>query len=301
MTLLRLGTRRSALAMAQADAVSAALREQGCDVEIVAVTTRGDRTPGRLADAGGKGLFTSALEDRLADGAVDLAVHSAKDMPAAMDARFDIAVVPVRADPRDALVGRAGPIESLPTGARIGTGSVRRAAQLRALRPDVRIEPIRGNVDTRLRRAVGDDADLDAVVLAMAGLDRLGLIDALRDCVRPLPVEACVPAGGQGTLAVQILAGRDDLRGILAPLDDPDSLAALRAERAVLRALQADCHSCIGVHVARSQREWLARSMTARPNGTGLLRLDARAPSADQAGQTLQEKLLSRGGAQLLR
>ena len=302
MNRLRLGTRRSALALAQSDAVAAALREQGCDVDILAVTTLGDRTPGPLAEAGGKGLFTSALEERLADGAVDLEAHSAKDMPAEMDERFVIAAVPARADARDALVSRYGPVSALPTDARIGTGSVRRTAQLRSLRPDLRIEPIRGNVDTRLRRALGDQADLEGVVLAMAGLDRLGLIDALRECVHPLPVAECVPAGGQAALAVQVLNGRDDLRRLLAAMNDPDSHAALLAERTVLRAMQADCHSCIGVHVARSDAgDWQARSMTARPDGTGLLQLSACGSTPERAGEALQNELLAHGGAELLR
>lgn len=301
MTRLRLGTRRSPLAMAQADAVAAGLRRLGSEVEIVAVTTRGDRTPGRLADAGGKGLFTSALEARLAEGSIDLAVHSAKDMPAAMSERFVIAAVPTRADARDALVGRFGCVEALPDGARIGTGSPRRAAELRSLRADLRIEPIRGNVETRLARVLGEGADLHAVVLAVAGLSRLGMTETLRERLCPLEVSACVPAGGQGALALQIRADRPGLAELLAGLDDADSHAALLAERSVLRQMQADCHSCIGVHVGRAEGCWRAWSMTARADGSGRGRLEASGPTAERAGVSLWEALRSRGGPGLLR
>ncbi|HAU36818.1 MAG TPA: hydroxymethylbilane synthase, partial [Phycisphaerales bacterium] len=201
---LRIGTRRSRLATAQATLVVDALRRAhpGLACELAPLLTRGDRRTGPLADAGGKGLFTAELEDALRAGRIHLAVHSAKDMPAEMPAGLVIAAVPDRADPRDALVSRDGLAPAdLPRGARVGTGSERRRVQLLALRDDLEIVALRGNVETRLSAAL--DGALDAVVLAMAGLERVGLAQEHATRVRPLDVATFLPAAGQGALAVQ--------------------------------------------------------------------------------------------------
>ncbi|MFW6133630.1 MAG: hydroxymethylbilane synthase, partial [Planctomycetota bacterium] len=208
---IRLGTRRSALARAQADIVATALRRAWPEatVETLVFSTRGDARSGPLREVGGKGLFCTALEDALRDGRVDLAVHSAKDLPAKLDGDMVLAAVPVRGDPRDALVSpQGGAPEDLPAGARVGTGSPRRAAQLRAIRDDLAIVPLRGNVDTRLAKVLDDREALDAAVLAATGLERLGLMQRRAGCIRPLEVERFVPAAGQGALAVEVHADR---------------------------------------------------------------------------------------------
>lgn len=275
MDPIRIGTRKSPLAVAQARWVAERLAELHAPlrVELAPISTRGDLTPGRLADAGGKGLFTAELEACLRDRSIHLAVHSAKDLPAEMDPAFVIAAVPPREDPRDALVSATGPIEALPRGARVGTGSPRRAALLRCIRPDVQIVPIRGNVDTRLRNALS--GELDGVVLAMAGLRRSGLADANAEAIHPLPIEQVVPAAGQACLAVQCPASDTTLRSALAALHDEQSGRALEAERAVCRAMQADCHSCLAVHFHQaSQGVWQGLAMSAQPDGSQMIRAE---------------------------
>ncbi|MGC5048590.1 hydroxymethylbilane synthase [Micrococcus porci] len=275
---LRVGTRGSALATTQTTHVAEALTDRsGMPHELVVIRTEGDVTTGSLASLGGTGVFASALRSAVLDGRVDLAVHSLKDLPAAQPAGLEIAAVPPRADLRDALCARDGlTLATLPEGARVGTGSPRRVAQLRALRPDLELVDIRGNVQTRLARVAGhevhdDDApaaagaprgDLDAVVLACAGLDRLGLQHVITERIDP---EVMLPAPGQGALAVEIReedgpllgpsavdpdshAGR--LRAALELVDDRDTHVAVTAERALLLRLEAGCAAPIGA-VAR--------------------------------------------------
>ena len=223
--VIRIGTRGSLLALAQARLVAAAIERTRppCRAELVPISTKGDRWAGPLDAAGRKGLFTAELEAALRDGRVQLAVHSAKDLPAQMPADLVLAGAPSREDPRDALVTRCGGgLADLPPGAAVGTGSLRRAAQLKALRPDLKIVPIRGNVETRIRKVLDGksgqlpfsaaengncpDFPLDAVILAMAGLKRSGLLETHKDRIHPFPVEDFVPAAGQGTLALQCTA-----------------------------------------------------------------------------------------------
>ena len=257
-TALRLGTRRSALALAQSRIVAAALEagHPGLAIELVPVATEGDRLRGSLADRGGKGLFTRELEEGLLASTLDLAVHSLKDLPTALPAGLRVAAFPERADPRDVLVSDvAASVGSLPEGALILTGSLRRRAQLLRLRPDLRVEAVRGNVDTRLRkwrerRAAG-------LVLAAAGLARLGFDDLP---ARPLEPAVMLPAPGQGTLAVEI-AEASPAGALCAGLDHPASRRAAEAERGVVAAFGGDCT--------------LPLAAWARADGVGRLRLTA--------------------------
>jgi len=302
MRKLRIATRRSHLAITQsqwvADAI-AALPSQPV-VELATMRTRGDEHRGPLVGAGGKGLFTRELEAALRGREVQLAVHSAKDMPAEMEADFRIVAVPKREDPRDALAGRCGELASLPVGAVVGTGSLRRRAQLLDARDDLDVVAVRGNVETRLGKALSAEGEMAATVLAMAGLIRSGLIDEHAELIHPLAAESFVPAAAQGILAVQALAADEQLAELLAPLDDPASRDALEAERFVLRGLRADCHTCLAVHVAPASDGWRGRAMVARPNGSDMIRLAESGPSAAEVAGTLLDSLLSRGARELL-
>jgi hydroxymethylbilane synthase len=269
---LRLGTRGSALALAQARWVAARLPEQ---VEIVEVTTAGDLQRA----AGDKSRWTGALEQALLAGEIDAAVHSAKDVPAELAGGTAIVAVPAREDPRDVLVGAAS-LGALPAGARIGTSALRRRAQLLAARSDIEVVELRGNVDTRLRKLAA--GEVDALVLAAAGLARLGRDDVP---IAQLEGDVFVPAPGQGCLLVQ---GRAEMR--LDGVDDPDARAALTAERAVAARLGASCHTAIGVHADPSG----LRAFAGLPDGSEWL-VD-EAPEAD----ALAERMLAAGAADLL-
>ena len=245
--VLRIGTRGSALALAQSGLVAAALTAgSGCRVELIRIRTEGDVNPGPLATIGGTGVFVTEVRARLAAGDVDVVVHSLKDLPTAPFPGLLLAAVPLREDPADALCARDGlSLAELPTGATVGTGSPRRAAQLLRLRPDLRIQPIRGNVDSRLNRVAA--GSIDAVVLAAAGLTRLGRSDAITQRLAP---DVMLPAPAQGALAVET---RDDtlspwLPAALTELDHPDSRAAVIAERSLLAALEAGCTAPVGAH-----------------------------------------------------
>ncbi|WP_369054937.1 hydroxymethylbilane synthase [Kineococcus terrestris] len=242
--VLRLGTRRSALATTQSGWVADLLRAAGHEVELVEVTTHGDVSREPLARIGGTGVFVSALRDALHARRVDLAVHSLKDLPTAPADGLVLAAVPEREDPRDVLVAAGGrTLAQLPRGARVGTGSPRRAALLRDLRPDLDVVAVRGNVDTRLRLVA--DGRVDAVVLAAAGLNRLGRLDEATDLLDP---DVVVPAPGQGALAVECRAGDEAVLAALAPLDAPAARRAVAAERRVLAALEAGCSAPVGAH-----------------------------------------------------
>ena len=239
---LRIGTRGSALALAQTGHVADALRAAGTDVEIVTVSTPGDRSSAPIAEIG-IGVFTSALRDALANGEIDVAVHSYKDLPTARDPRLSLAAVPPREDPRDALVARDGlTLGELPAGARVGTGSPRRAAQLTALGLGIEVVGLRGNVDSRIRKVV--DGELDAVVLARAGISRLGRTAEITETLEPIQM---LPAPAQGALAVECRVDDVDVEHLLqSTLDDSASRAAVTAERAVLAELEAGCSAPVG-------------------------------------------------------
>ncbi|MGH3760994.1 hydroxymethylbilane synthase [Actinophytocola sp.] len=239
---IRIGTRGSALALAQTGTVAEALEKAGSKVELVTVVTPGDRSSAPIAEIG-VGVFTSALRDALADGTVDVAVHSYKDLPTKPDPRLSLAAVPPRADPRDALVARNGlTLGELPPGSRVGTGSPRRAAQIRALGLGLEIVPIRGNVDTRIRKVA--DGVLDAVVLARAGLARLGRLGEITEVLDPIQV---LPAPAQGALAVECRVDDMDTEHLLQSIvDDEATRFAVAAERAMLAALEAGCNAPVG-------------------------------------------------------
>lgn len=239
---MRLGTRRSLLALTQSGHVAAALRDLGVEVELVEIVTEGDVSTAPLDSLGGTGVFASALRQALLAGEIDLAVHSLKDLPTTPEPGLTLAAIPVREDPRDALVARDGlTLGELPAGARVGTGSPRRVAQLAALGMGIETVGIRGNVDTRIRAVT--TGELDGVVLARAGLARLGRLAEITETLDPIQM---LPAPGQGALAVECRLDDIELRGLLAPLDDADTRACVVAERSMLATLEAGCAAPVG-------------------------------------------------------
>ncbi|WNG82783.1 hydroxymethylbilane synthase [Mycobacterium sp. ITM-2016-00316] len=239
--MIRIGTRGSLLATTQAGFIRDALTANGHPAELVIVATAGDQSSAPIVEIG-VGVFTAALREAVADGVVDMAVHSYKDLPTAADPRFDIAAIPPREDARDALVARDGMVlGELPAGSTIGTSSPRRAAQLRALGLGLEIRPLRGNLDTRLNRV--SSGDLDGVVVARAGLARIGRLDAVTESLEPVQM---LPAPAQGALAVECRSGDSELVAVLAELDDADTRAAVTAERALLAELEAGCSAPVG-------------------------------------------------------
>jgi hydroxymethylbilane synthase len=295
---LRLGSRRSPMAIVQSRQVAALITERtGRPVEIVGVTTLGDVSRAQITQIGGTGVFVSALREALLCGEVDLAVHSLKDLPAGPGSGIALAAVPPRDDPRDALVARDGAkLADLPVGARIGTGSARRAAQLLGLRGDLRCVPIRGNDDTRLRKVT--EGEVDGVVLACAGLARIGQVGAI---TQVFELDEMLPAPGQGALAVECRDGEPELAALLAAANDEASMAAAVAERSLLEALAAGCSAPVGGYAAGTDH-LLMRAVVLSPDGTRALRAHGGAPAADarQLGQDLAAELLRRGAAELV-
>ncbi|WP_353952700.1 hydroxymethylbilane synthase [Knoellia sp. S7-12] len=299
---LRLGTRRSVLATTQSTWVADQLRGLGHDVELVEITTEGDRdrtTP--LATLGGTGVFVSALRDALREGTVDLAVHSLKDLPTTPEDDLVVAAIPPREDPRDALVARDGlTLGELPPGSTVGTGSPRRRAQLEALGLGLDIRELRGNVDTRLGRVTS--GDLDAVVLAQAGLARLGRTAVVTEVIDPIQM---LPAPGQGALAVEVRADDVVARDAVSLLDDADTRACVDAERAVLAELEAGCSAPVGalaeIVLGDEGDELSLRAVVASPDGTGDIRRSAtgRPTDAEAVGRGLARLLLEDGAADL--
>lgn len=292
---MRLGTRGSPLALAQANAVANRLRHFGAEVEIVPIRTEGDRLlEAQLAALGGKGLFVKEIEEALLDGAVDGAVHSLKDLPAEVPAGLALAAFLEREDPRDVLVTRTGArFEDLPPGAVIGTSSPRRRAIVLALRPDLIVEPIRGNVDTRLRKL--ESGGWDGVILAAAGLHRLGLAPAH---ARPLAPDVFVPAVGQGILAIEVrVDGRS--RSLVERLDHAATRACALAERAYLARLGASCNTPMAAHAAWSGDRLTLTAFVASEDGRKVLRGNDSGPlhEAARVGLRLAESLLERGAA----
>ena len=301
---IRIGTRRSVLARSQAAIVADAICSHcpGLQAELVTIVTSGDRTEEPLQPIGGKGLFTAELEAALRSGDIDLAVHSAKDLPAAMPADLTIAAVPDRQDPRDALITPGGvAIEDLPAGAVVGTSSLRRRAQLLAIRSDLEVIAMRGNLDTRLRKVLEEqDPQVSAVIVAMAGLSRSGLAGLYAEHVHPLSVENFVPAAGQGALVLQTLAMSASIARLVSVVDDPASRQALLAERAVLQALGASCRSCLAVHISPALPRWRGIAMVARPDGADMVRLEVGSASPAETATRLIEELRSHSAAELL-
>ena len=294
---LRIGSRGSQLALWQANHIAAKLRERGHEVEIEIIHTTGDKiTDVALAKVGSKGIFTKEIEESLADGRIDLAVHSLKDLPTDLAKEFEIAAVPPREDPRDAFCSKKyTSIAELPNGARIGTSSLRREAQLRAIRPDVVVHPLRGNVDTRLRKL--ESGEYDAIILASAGLRRLGRTEFVREF---LSVEVMCPAAGQGALAIEIRAGDHDVRNALAFLDDVPARAETDCERALLKALGGGCQVPIGANAVRRTGKLHLQAVVASPDGQTVLRASGDGMNAVVLGEELGQRLLVAGGDAIL-
>ncbi|MBV9795054.1 MAG: hydroxymethylbilane synthase [Actinobacteria bacterium] len=297
--VLRLGTRKSPMAMYQSGLVAQAITERtGRPVDLIGVTTQGDVSRAQLAQIGGTGVFVSALRDALLAGQVDLAVHSLKDLPTGQPDDIVLAAVPPRDDPRDALIGLDGAkLADLRPGATIGTGSPRRAAQLLLLRKDIRCVPIRGNAGTRLSK-VGA-GELDAVVLAAAGLGRLGHLDLVSQFFEP---EDMLPAPGQGALAVECRAADSALAELLAVVDDRPTRAAVTAERTVLAALEAGCSSPIGAYAAgHTDHLQLEAAVIATDGSQSLRERGSDEPAAAaQLGRRIASRLLASGAASLI-
>ena len=296
-----IATRESALALWQARHVQARLEEAhpGIVIEIHGMTTEGDRKlDTSLAKIGGKGLFVKELEDALARGDADIAVHSMKDVPMALLPGHVIGAMPERADPRDAFVSnRWRDLDELPAGARVGTSSLRRESQLRALRPDLAIEPLRGNVPTRLRKL--DEGQYDAILLAAAGLKRLGLAERITAL---LATTVSLPAPGQGALGIECREDRDDLLRLLAPLDHPATALAVRAERAVARALAGSCNVPLAAYAEMTGDLMRLRGFVGSPDGSRTARASIEGPAADAEshGIALAERLREAGAAEIL-
>jgi hydroxymethylbilane synthase len=287
------------MAIAQSRQVARMITERtGREVEIVGVTTLGDVSKAQLTQIGGTGVFVSALREALLSGEVDLAVHSLKDLPAVQPDDVALAAVPVRDDPRDALVARDGAkLADLPTGARIGTGSPRRAAQLLALRKDLRCVPIRGNAGTRMAKV--DSGELDAVLLAYAGLARIDHINAVTQVFEP---EEMLPAPGQGALAVECRAAGAELQAVLNTINDEQSMAAVTAERSLLEALAVGCSAPVAAYAAGTDSLQMHAAVLSA-DGATVLRAHRRAvPSmARQLGRDVAAELLRSGAAELIR
>jgi len=298
---LTIATRRSRLALWQAEHVKARLEalQPGLRVELLALSTRGDELLDvSLATAGGKGLFVKELESALAEGRADIAVHSMKDVPAELPPGFALAAVLAREDPRDAFVSLTHEnLAALPAGAVVGTSSLRRQAQIATRHPALAIRPLRGNLDTRIAKL--DRGDYAAIVLAAAGLKRLGLAARIRSM---LSLEESLPAAGQAALGIECLAGSKDLRELLAPLEDADTSACVRAERQVNLALGGSCTIPLGAYAQIAGGRMRLRALVASPDGTRTVRAegDAELGAADALGLRVATLLRERGAGEIL-
>jgi hydroxymethylbilane synthase len=295
--LIRIGSRGSQLALWQANHIAALLRERGDEVAIATITTTGDRLQGvPFARVGSKGMFTKEIEEALADGAIDLAVHSLKDLPTELDARFVIAAVTERVDPRDVFVSsRYDSMDALPRGARVGTSSLRRQSQLRARWPGVEYVEFRGNVDTRLRKL--SEGQVDAAVLAAAGLDRLARTEWVRE---RFSADVLCPAPGQGALAIETRAADERTRLVLASLEHAESRFAVTAERVALAALGGGCQVPIGAYCRQDGDQYWITGCVSSPDGATVLRAEERGVDAQGLGASLADSLLKQGALQLL-
>jgi hydroxymethylbilane synthase len=296
-----IATRESRLALWQAEHVRSLLQKlyPSCSVELLGMTTRGDQILDRpLAKVGGKGLFVKELETALLDRGADLAVHSMKDVPMVLEPEFSLVAIGPREVPLDAFVSnKYERIDDLPPGAVVGTSSLRREAQLRALYPYLAVSSLRGNLDTRLRKL--DEGQYDAIILAAAGLTRLGLKERIRST---LPAEASLPAAGQGALGIEALANRPEIAAWVAPLNDPATAACVRAERAVSRALAGSCEVPLGAYGEFDNGTLRLRGLVASPDGTRIARAEHSGPAADPEalGLALVADLRAQGANEIL-
>jgi len=297
MARLRIGSRGSQLALWQAHHIRYLLRQRGHEVELEIIKTTGDKILDvALAKVGTKGMFTKEIEEALAEGRVDLAVHSLKDLPTELSPGFEIAAVTKRENPRDVFCSKTyGGIDELPRRARVGTSSLRRQAQLKAIRPDLEIRPLRGNVDTRLRKL--EAGEYDAIILAAAGLNRLGKMELVKQVIPP---EVMCPAAGQGALGIEIRAGDTDTRQHLSFLDDADARATTTCERALLYKLGGGCQVPIGA-VAEIRGGCIhLEGVVAHPEGSVVLRESRDGDDPVRLGEEVGDRLLARGGNTIL-
>lgn len=298
---LIIGTRQSLLALWQSNQIASLLRKQypDCQVTLKKIVTKGDRildVP--LAQIGGKGLFTKEIETELLDGTVDLAVHSLKDMPTVLPEGLCLTAITTRANVGDAFVSnKYASFSELPQGAVLGTSSLRRKAQLLAVRPDLKIVDLRGNVDTRLRKL--DEGQMDAIILAAAGLERLGHADRIREII---PTTVCLPAVGQGALAIECRSDNKEVREMLAFLNDLPTKQATDAERAFLGLIEGGCQVPIGVHAEIENDNVKIEAVIASLDGSKVLRNNITGPAANAAdlGRKLGQQMLAEGGEQIL-
>lgn len=298
---LIIGTRQSLLALWQSNHIASLLRKQypDCQVTLKKIVTKGDRildVP--LAQIGGKGLFTKEIETELLDGTVDLAVHSLKDMPTVLPEGLCLTAITTRANVGDAFVSnKYASFSELPQGAVLGTSSLRRKAQLLAVRPDLKIVDLRGNVDTRLRKL--DEGQMDAIILAAAGLERLGHADRIREIIS---TTVCLPAVGQGALAIECRSDNKEVRNMLAFLNDLPTKQATDAERAFLGLIEGGCQVPIGVHAEVENDNVKIEAVIASLNGSKVLRNNITGPAVNAAdlGRKLGQQMLAEGGEQIL-
>ncbi len=300
-TPLRIATRKSPLAIWQAEHVAAALvrAHPGLQVELVGMSTQGDRIlDAPLAKVGGKGLFVKELEQGMLEGRADIAVHSMKDVPVDLPPGLHLAVILEREDPRDAFVSAAhAGFHELPEGARVGTSSLRRECQLRARRADLQIAPLRGNVNTRLGKL--DSGEFDAIILAAAGLKRLGFGARIRAYLEPAD---SLPAIGQGAIGIECRADDERVNALMAPLHHPDTACCVRAERAMNRRLMGGCQVPIAGFAELQGGELWMRALVGEPDGSRVIRAERRGASTQAAalGQALAEELLAGGAGAIL-
>ncbi|MFZ0311650.1 MAG: hydroxymethylbilane synthase [Candidatus Korobacteraceae bacterium] len=297
MALLRIGSRGSQLALWQANHISSLLRQRGHEVEIEVIKTTGDKiTDVSLAQVGTKGMFTKEIEEALAEGRVDVAVHSLKDLPTELPPGFELVAITTRVNPRDVLLSvKYDSVNALPKGARIGTSSLRRQAQLKVARPDLVIHALRGNVDTRVRKL--EQGEYDAIILAAAGLTRLGKTQLVREV---LSEEFMCPAAGQGALGIEIRAGDAAMRKHLEFLDDPAARAATTCERALLHKLGGGCQVPIGAFAEMREGMLHLTAIVARPDGSTILRETQSGSHAVALGEAVGDNLLQRGATKIL-
>lgn len=297
MAHLRIGSRGSQLALWQAHHIGALLSAQGHEVELEIIKTTGDKiTDVSLAKVGTKGMFTKEIEEALADGSIDLAVHSLKDLPTELSAGFEIAAITTRENPRDVFCSnKYANIDALPRGARVGTSSLRRQAQLKAVRPDLVIFPLRGNVDTRLRKL--EAGEYDAIILAVAGLNRLGKTEIIRQVIS---ADTMCPAAGQGALGIEIRVGDAVTRQLLSFLDDAAARATTTCERALLNKLGGGCQVPIGAFAEVRNGRLHLQAIVADPDGSKVLRESRDGTDPIQLGESVGQTLLQRGGDAIL-
>ena len=297
MAHLRIGSRGSQLALWQANYTAARLRSRGHEVDIEIIKTTGDKILDvALSKVGTKGMFTKELEDALAAHRIDLAVHSLKDLPTELPPGFEIAAIPERVDPHDAFLSvEFASLEELPQGAKVGTSSLRRQAQLKAMRPDLEVIPLRGNVDTRVRKL--EAGEYHAIILAVAGLKRLGKTEWIREI---LTAKKMCPAAGQGALGIETRAGDEAIKQHLSFLDDQAARQTTTCERAMLSAMGGGCQVPIAAHAQVQGNTLHLQGVVAHPNGAPSIRFEASGEDAVTLGKLVAEELLQRGGKEIL-